>query len=105
MRRANYYTALHAALARMRRRNPTGYAQLMLLPFGPIPAYAEDDPKHEWWSSDEARTRLDSYREGAAMPTDAELDRSKAALAVRRTLEADPAQENLANRLVNRLLN
>ena len=52
--------ALLDALARVA---PAVHSQFMLLPFGPIPAYAMDDQASPWWDSEEAMTRADQLIE------------------------------------------
>jgi len=48
--------------------NPAGYAQLLLMPFGPVPSYAWEDPNSEWWSSEDAfsmyRSIIDAFKNG-----------------------------------------
>ena len=61
----NLKADLELALNHLRRRNPTGYAQMVTTPFWPWPAYVQDDPNDPWWYSDEAASRLQSFKEGA----------------------------------------
>ena len=37
---------------------PAHYEQLMVSPFGAIPAYAQEDDESEWWSSEDAADLL-----------------------------------------------
>jgi hypothetical protein len=69
----------------VRRRNPTGYAQLTVAVHPNPPAYAMDDPKSEWWTSQEAKDFYDSLT----------MDETRAAVAlVDRLLEGvDPEAE------------
>ena len=77
MKRHNLRAELHAALDKLREINPNGYGQLLLLPFGAIPAYAQDDNDCLWWCSEEAKERLATIREAIE---EAQLDaQSKAA--------------------------
>lgn len=39
---------------------PDEYAQLMVMPFGVIPAHAMDDGRADWWESDDAQWALES---------------------------------------------
>jgi hypothetical protein len=63
--RRNLKADLERALNHLRRRNPTGYAQMVTTPFWPWPAYVQDDPNDPWWYSDEAASRLQIFKEGA----------------------------------------
>jgi hypothetical protein len=59
---------MERSLQFLNRVNPAAYAQLMLMPFGPVPSYAWEDPNNEWWSSEEAhairQSIKDAQREG-----------------------------------------
>ena len=61
----NYQADIDRALDHLRRRNPAGYAQLLLMPFGPIPSHIQEDPRHPWWSSTEAADFLQMLKDGA----------------------------------------
>jgi len=61
----NLRAELERALDVLRRRNPMGYAQVLLMPFGPFPPETTDDPNHPWWSSEAAASLLQSFKEGA----------------------------------------
>ncbi len=56
------------ALKFLNKVNPAAYAQLMVLPFGPVPSYAWEDPNSDWWSSEDAinmrQSIKDAQREG-----------------------------------------
>ena len=43
-----------AFLSELSERDPTAYAQMVVAPFGPVPAHAWDDDDAEWWTSEEA---------------------------------------------------
>ena len=62
---------LPALLDELEKVDPAAHAQLMLLPFGPIPAYAMDDTASAWWNSEEAKSRLEQLCE-ALSETDPE---------------------------------
>ena len=40
--------------------DPMAYAQLVLMPFGPVPGYAQDDASSDWWDSEDASFLLES---------------------------------------------
>ena len=46
----------------MRKRHPTGYAQLVMQPFSMPPAYAQDDDDDPWWTSQEAKDFAESIK-------------------------------------------
>jgi ribosomal protein L37AE/L43A len=54
---------MEKALTYLNKVNPAAYAQLLLLPFGPVPGYAWEDPNHEWWSSEEANHMYQSIKD------------------------------------------
>lgn len=53
------------ALDWLRQRNPMGYAQMSTTTGWPAPSYVEEDPTHEWWTSDEAAQRLQQFKDAA----------------------------------------
>lgn len=54
-------------LDRLAAEQPLAYAQLIALPFGPIPAYVADEgEKSDWWTSDHAAALMDSLAEALA---------------------------------------
>lgn len=75
--RCNLKADLERALDVLRRRNPTGYAQMTTTPFWPWPAYVQDDPNDPWWFSDEAATRLQAFKEGASQGVKPGADRPR----------------------------
>lgn len=59
--------AIPAMLDRLAAKQPLAYAQLLALPFGPIPAYVADEGESsDWWTSDEAAALLNSLTEALA---------------------------------------
>ena len=54
---------MNKALDRLNKHNPAAYAQLLTLPLSYIPAYAWEDPTGEWWSSDEAKMKLQQVKD------------------------------------------
>jgi len=64
MAAASYRDGINRRLANLRRRHPAHYAQLVIGPaFHKPPSYAMEDPKHVWWTSDEARRLYESINE------------------------------------------
>jgi hypothetical protein len=54
-------------LDRLAAEQPLAYAQLIALPFGPIPAYVADEgDASSWWTSDEAAALMESLAEALA---------------------------------------
>lgn len=54
-------------LDRLAAEQPLAYAQLLALPFGPVPAYVADEGEgSDWWTSDDAAALLDSLTEALA---------------------------------------
>lgn len=53
-----YQDLIPALLDALAKADPAAHSQFMLLPFGPIPAYAMDDQNSLWWTSDEAKVRV-----------------------------------------------
>lgn len=50
-----------AFLDELEIRNPEGYEQYMLMPFGPVPSYVTDEgDDSEWWASEDATYLLES---------------------------------------------
>jgi hypothetical protein len=48
-----------AFMDELRQADPDAYAQLMTVPFGPIPAYVQDEGDDSaWWDSDDAQNLL-----------------------------------------------
>lgn len=59
--------AIPALLDRLAAEQPLAYAQLIALPFGPIPAYVADEGDASlWWTSDEAAALMDTLAEALA---------------------------------------
>lgn len=54
---------MEKALTYLNKVNPAAYAQLLLLPFGPVPGYAWEDPNHEWWNSEDAVAMYQSIKD------------------------------------------
>ena len=50
-------------LDNLRRRHSTHYAQLMVAAVATPPHYVMDDPKSDWWSSEEAQSFYESLNE------------------------------------------
>jgi hypothetical protein len=50
-------------LDNLRRRHSTHYAQLMVSAVATPPHYVMDDPKSDWWSSEEAQSFYESLNE------------------------------------------
>lgn len=55
-------------LERARTEAPQHYEQMMVSPFGPVPSYVQDDPRSEWWLSDDASALLSDLIELLDMP-------------------------------------
>lgn len=55
--------AIPAFLEALEKAHPAAHTQFMLLPFGTVPSYAQEDPKSDWWTSEEALSRVDQLRE------------------------------------------
>jgi len=59
--------AIPALLDRLANEQPLAYAQLLALPFGPVPAYVADHGDTcPWWTSDEAAALMESLAEALA---------------------------------------
>ena len=52
-----------AFLDEIRRCSPAHYEELMVLPFGPIPAHAAEDEDADWWTSEEAGYLLEELHD------------------------------------------
>lgn len=50
--------SLLEAMDEVMEQCPDQYAELMVMPFSYLPAYAMEDPDSEWWGSDEAKSKL-----------------------------------------------
>ena len=72
---------MQKALDCLSKQNPDAYAQLLVLPVSFIPSYAWQDLEDEWWSSDEAKTKLqqveDACQDGPKSDESATLQESK----------------------------
>jgi hypothetical protein len=59
--------AIPALLDRLAAEQPLAYAQLVALPFGPIPAFVADEGDTcPWWTSEDAAALMDSLAEALA---------------------------------------
>ena len=47
-----------AFLDALRDADPAAHAQLMALPFGPVPSYAMEDDSSDWWDGEESSDLL-----------------------------------------------
>ena len=54
---------MQKSLDQLSKRNPAGYAQIVASPMGFVPSYVWDDKNDPWWSTPEAKEKLQQVRQ------------------------------------------